>query len=179
MSEKRSGRLMLIGGGVFVVGAVVTAIALRSGDGPAAAAPRPRDGVAAPAVQPTRIPKALARTKIPKGKQAVAVQLPLVPGLAGYALPGDRVNVYAAVKNGQPNTKLPPPLVKLVLPNVAVIDVRVPQGGGDSATYLLALDEKQAERLIFFAKYESLWMSLVRTGETSGKTGGRAYKNAL
>lgn len=181
MSEGRSNRLLLIGIAVFVVGAGLAILALKSDGGEARAGAKPNAAPAgAPAPQPTSLPKALARTQIPKGRQAVAVQLPVVPGLAGYARPGDRINLYAAIRAGQPNTRLRPPLVKLVLGAVRVLDVRIPkQGTGDTATYLLALDAKQAERLIFFAKYESLWMTLLRPGESPGKTSGSAYQNSL
>src|SRR5688572_5833401 len=55
---------------------------------------------------------------IPAGMQAVAVQVPFVPGVAGYVGPDDKVNVYGVIKGAAIGQN-----VKLVLSGVEVIDV--------------------------------------------------------
>jgi hypothetical protein len=44
--------------------------------------------------------------------------------------------------------------------------------------YLLALDVKQAEEVIFWAKYESLWLAIVTPQNTPIVSTGRSYQNA-
>jgi Flp pilus assembly protein CpaB len=122
--------------------------------------------------------------KIPEGKQAVAVKLPFVPAVAGYVGPGDTVNVYANVKGaGEPVTKL-------VLANVEVLDVSQEvaprrttsdpnnvRPTGTEITYLLALDATQAEKVIFLAANESLYLTLVPKGQPPAVTPGSSYRN--
>ncbi|MER3405278.1 MAG: hypothetical protein C4289_09060, partial [Chloroflexota bacterium] len=131
-----------------------------------------------------RAPALRANTiKIPEGKQAVAIKLPFVPAVAGYVAPGDTVNIYANVKGvGQPVTKL-------VLANVEVLDVSqevAPRAASDpnnvrpigtEITYLLALDAAQAEKVIFLAANESLYLTLVPKGQPPAATPGQSYRN--
>ena len=134
---------------------------------------------------------------IPEGMQAVAIQVPFVPGVAGYVGPGDNVNVYAVVESGPAA-----PLAKLLLPNVQVLDVSrevaprvttnqpttattapATSGGerasGDTITYLLAVDPVQAERLIFVASNESFYMTLVPPNQPPAATAGENYQGVL
>jgi Flp pilus assembly protein CpaB len=116
---------------------------------------------------------------IAKGMQAVSIEVPAVPGLAGYAKPGDEINVYATVRNAQTAGKLKTPYVKLVLQGVKVLDVHSPAPGtGGTSVYLLALDVKQAEQVIFYAKYESMWIALANVGDKPVVSVGRSYQNA-
>ncbi len=48
-----------------------------------------------------------------------------------------------------------------------------------NATYLLALDAAQAEQMIFFSRFESVWMTLVPKGQAPATTTGRSYQNAF
>ena len=48
-----------------------------------------------------------------------------------------------------------------------------------NATYLLALDATQAEQAIFFARFESMWLTLVPKGQANSQTSGHSYKNAF
>ena len=182
MRSKRSTNVLLIGVAVFIIGAGVAFAGLRT-------TPATNTKQAAPAVKASAAPAqpqivvqqagAAVAITIPKGKQAVAVDLPSVAGLAGYAKPGDTVNVYATVKNAT-DSKVVVPQVKLVLRSVKVLDVRVPaQGAAGNNVYLLALDQNEAERLIFFGKFESLWFTLVPPGQVTGATAGHTYRNAL
>ena len=137
---------------------------------------------------------------IPEGMQAIAVQVPFVPGVAGYVGPGDNVNVYAVVTKGPGS-----PLTKLLLTNVPVLDVsreiapRVSTGqatsqsttettapaaggeraSGDQITYLLAVDAVQAERLAFVVTNESLYMTLAPPDQPPAATAGENYQGVL
>lgn len=180
---RRSTQMLLLGAAVFVIGASVVFLSLSgSGGGSASAPPTTTTTIAKGTVFVSQAAAPLPATfTIPEGKQAVAVQLPFVPGLAGYTKAGDRVNVYAAVEKGAPNTPNPPPLAKLVLANVEVLAVTGagPGAGTGNTTYLLALDADQAEQAIFFSKFESLWMTLVPKDQPKSMTSGRAYQNAF
>lgn len=187
MNNRKSNNILVIGVAVFAVGAALAFFGLRSSDR-AVATPRKQPAAAATPAGNVRTvnvgPAGVAgvtQFSVPKGKQAVAVELPAVAGLAGYAKPGDTVNIYATIKEGahQSNTKLKTPLAKLVLTNVHVLDVRAPApGAAGTATYLLALDPIEAEKVIFYAKFESMWMALVEA-QKPVTTPGRGYQNLL
>jgi hypothetical protein len=191
--KRRSTQLLLIGVAVFVIGAGVVLVTLTGSGGRGSATPITTSttaqagtvvvpaagtvpGIAAGPVAPSTF-------TIPEGKQAVAVQVPFVAGLAGYAQAGDLVNVYATMEKGQTGPDAPtPPVAKLVLPAVQVLSVTGPgPGSGEGkTTYLLALDAAQAEQAIFLARFESVWMTLVPKGQPAAvPTPGRTYKNAL
>lgn len=181
---RRSTQMLILGLAVFLIGAGVVIVALGGDDG---------DGAAGPATTTTTVQKgtvvipggtgAPAPTSftIPDGKQAVAVQVPYVAGLAGYAKAGDLVNVYATVEKGSPSPELPPPLAKLVLPAVPVLAVTGPGPGAGTGntTYLLALDAAQAEQAIFLARFESVWLTLTSEGQPAPSTPGRTHRNVL
>lgn len=119
-----------------------------------------------------------ASVAIPDGKQGVAVQLDFVPGVGGYVGAGDRVNMYSVVRNGAPDPENPrdapcSPRVHLFLSNVEVLDVSTEvaprralsdqeqeRPTGNAITYLLALDPFEAERVIYMASNESLYLAL-------------------
>ncbi|MGH9000819.1 MAG: RcpC/CpaB family pilus assembly protein [Acidimicrobiia bacterium] len=187
-SMPRSTQILALGIATSVLGAGLVFLTLTAGDDDASAQPTATQAGAvpeaaapaggAPAPPTTGAPTAFT---IPKGKQAVAVQLGFVAGLAGYAKPGDHVNIYATVEKGEPNAPVQPPLAKLVLADVEVLAVNSPApGAGDGkATYLLALDAAQAEQAIFFSRFESTWMTLVPEGQSPATTPGRSYTNAF
>jgi Flp pilus assembly protein CpaB len=110
------------------------------------------------------------------------VQVPYVAGLAGYARAGDIVNVYGNIDEKGAGSAVSPPATKLILGGVQVLAVTGPAPGADSGntTYLLALDAAQAEQAIFFAKFQSLWLTLVPKGQPAAQpTTGHSYKNAF
>ncbi len=105
--------------------------------------------------------------KIPDGKTALALQLANVPGVAGFAGAGDRVNIYGVVKPGS-DPKLPQGGTHLILSNTEVLNVNgttlaATQGqpGGTGLVYLLAVTPAEAERLIYLSTFEQLYFSLV------------------
>lgn len=116
--------------------------------------------------------------EIPEGMQAVAVQVPFVPGVAGYVGIDDRVNVYGVIK-GSPGGQS----VKLVLSNVQVLDVSsevaprraaadasAERAGTANLTYLLALNPTDAAKVVFLSEYESMYLTLVPQGQAPSAT---------
>ncbi|QXC61366.1 Flp pilus assembly protein CpaB [Aquihabitans sp. G128] len=143
----------------------------------------------------TDVRAALLRTgsiTIPKGKQAIAVTVDFTAGAAGYAGPGDHVNLYV---NIPPNTQGAPksPYAKLLLSDVTVLDVSneltpfraqtattdsTPAAGRastSSLTVLLALDAQQAEQVVFASSQNELWFTLLPKGQEASTTGGVDY----
>ena len=187
MNKSKSNNILFVGVAVFAIGAALAFFGLRSGNKAVATPQSAPIAAATPGTEVRTVPvgpAAVATTPVtfavPKGKQAVAIEMPSVPGLAGYAQPGDTVNIYATIRNSQANTRLKEPIAKLVLAGVKVLDVRAPAvGQAGNATYLLALDVNEAERVIFFSKYESLWLALTDKDQKPVTTAGRGYQNIL
>ena len=187
MNKSKSNNILFVGVAVFAVGAALAFFGLSSKSKPEVAQQSAPIAATTPGTQVRTVqagPAAVATTPVtftvPKGKQAVAIELPSVPGLAGYAQAGDTVNIYATIRNGDTTSRIKEPLSKLVLAGVKVLDVRSPAvGQAGNATYLLALDINEAERVIFFAKYESLWLALTDKDQKPVTTAGRGYQNAL
>ena len=124
--------------------------------------------------------------KIPEGKTALAVQLANVPGVAGFAGAGDRINVYGVVKAGS-DPKNPAGMAHLIMQNTEVLNVNgatLPaaqgQPGGTGLLYLLAVSPAEAERLIYLSTFESLYFSLVsKDAAPVGATPGSSIADAL
>jgi len=181
MAAKRSTQMTIIGVSVFIIGAGLVFLGLHGKKGAPQAAPAPAQStqvgttVHAAGAAPTSVP-----IVIPDGFSAVAVKLDSVAGLAGHLSPGDLVNLYATVKSGDNQRGLMPPYSKLVLSKVRVLDVTgVAADGSGDPTLLLALTPRDAERAIFFAKFESLWAALVPANEKPASTAGISYANDL
>ncbi|HEV7863969.1 MAG TPA: RcpC/CpaB family pilus assembly protein [Acidimicrobiia bacterium] len=183
MAMRRSTQMLILGLAIFVIGAGVVLVSLMGGDGgPGSTAVSTTSTTvqAGTVVVNAAAPSAPTSFTIPEGKQAVAVQMPYVAGLAGYAKAGDTVNVYGNADKG-PLGDLAFPATRLLLAGVPVLAVTGPAAGADAgnATYLLALDAAQAEQAIFFARFESLWLTLVPKGQPKAQTPGRTYKTAF
>jgi len=182
---RRSTQMLILGLAIFVIGAGVVLVSLKGSGGksdPVAVSTTTTTVQAGTVVvNPATTPAGPTSFTIPDGKQAVAVQVPFVAGLAGYAKPGDIVNVYGVIDEKGAGASPTPPASKLILPGVQVLAVTGPAPGGESgnATYLLALDADQAEQAIFFAKFQSLWLTLVPKGQAPQPTAGHTYKNAF
>ena len=124
--------------------------------------------------------------KIPEGKTALALQLANVPGIAGFAGAGDRINIYGVVK---PDTdpKFPAGAAHLIMQNTEVLNVNgatlaASQGqpGGTGLVYLLAVSAPEAERLIFLSSFQQLYFSLVtKDAPVVGATPGASIADAL
>jgi len=181
MAAKRSTQMTIIGVSVFIIGAGLVFLGLHSKKAPAAA-PAPAASQSAPA-NGTLIASGTTSgvpIVIPDGLSAVAVKLDAVAGGSGHVHPGDLVNLYATVKSGTPTKGLTPPFAKLVLSKVRVLDITgVAADGTGDPTFLLALTPADAERAIFFAKFESMWAALVPAQEKPAATAGVSYANDL
>ncbi len=124
--------------------------------------------------------------KIPDGKTALAVQLANVPGVAGFAGAGDRINIYGAIKPGS-DPKNPQGAAHLIMQNTEVLNVNgtnlaAAQGqpGGTGLVYLLAVSTAEAERLVYLSSFESLYFSLMpKDAAPVGATPGSSIADAL
>jgi Flp pilus assembly protein CpaB len=168
-----------------VIGTGVVFFSLKGsgkGSGGAAATTTSTTVQAGTVIVSSAAPVAPTSFTIPDGKQAVAVQMPFISGLAGYAKAGDHVNVYGNIDEKGTAVTPAPPVTKLILPDVQVLAVTSPAPGTEAGnvTYLLALDTNQAEQAIFFAKFQSMWLTLVPKGQAPAPaTAGHSYKNAF
>lgn len=118
---------------------------------------------------------------IPPGKRALALELPPLPGIAGFAGAGDRVDVYAIARS-----EGTAPGVRLVLQGVDVLNVNgtgLPaaqgQPGSPNLIYLLAVTPADAERLLYLNDYEKLYFDLVPKGEGPVTTPGAGPAGVL
>ena len=124
--------------------------------------------------------------KIPEGKTALALQLGNIPGVAGFAGAGDRVNVYGVIKPDS-DPKFPEGAAHLIMQNTEVLNVNgttlaAAQGqpGGSGLVYLLAVTPTEAERLVFLASHQQLYFSLVsKDAAPVGPTPGASIADAL
>lgn len=180
MAKNRSTALIAIGAAVFVVGAALTFLVVRDDDSSnvTAVAPVAPAGAGAEAGAAAALP---ATVEVPAGKEGVAIQVPTVPGLAGYARVDDVVNVYGTFKDRQPGAAVKgPPLATLVLSGAKVLAVTGPPAGAEvgNTTYLLAVDPGDAEKVIYLASFEGIWMSLSAEGApVIGNTPGANAQN--
>jgi Flp pilus assembly protein CpaB len=185
MAMRRSTQMLILGLAIFVIGAGVILVSFGgsggSKDKSAVSTTSTTVQAGTVVVNAAAAPVGPISFTIPEGKQAVAVQVPYIAGLAGYAKAGDIVNVYGLVDDKSATSNPPGPAGKLILPGVQVLAVTGPGPGADSGntTYLLALDAGQAEQAIFFAKFQSLWLTLVPKGQAPQPTVGHTYKNAF
>jgi Flp pilus assembly protein CpaB len=182
MAMRRSTQMLILGLAIFVIGAGVVFVSFSGGgdgSGQSAVSTTSTTIQAGTVVVNAAAPIAPTSFTIPEGKQAVAVQVPFVAGLAGYAKAGDRVNIYGNIEKGL--VEPAPPASKLILSGVEVLAVTGAGPGAETgnATYLLALDATQAEQAIFFARFESMWLTLVPKGQANSQTSGHSYKNAF
>jgi len=115
----------------------------------------------------------LGSVKIPEGKTALALSLAPVPGLAGFAAAGDHVDIFGVLKEGPGS-----PSAKLIMQNTEVLTVSPVAAG--NPTYLLAVTAPEAERLVFFTSFDSLYFSLVsKDAAAVGNTPGSFAADAL
>jgi len=126
----------------------------------------------------------------------VAVTVGFTAGIAGYAGPGDHVNVYKSVVPNAPGAPASP-LTQLILSDVEVLDVSEEvaprradpiaatdetapvtapvRTSGDEITLLLALDAEQAELVVFGATNDELYFTLVPEDQGPSEAPGVDY----
>ncbi len=185
MARPRSTMLVTIGAAVFIAGAGLAFFVVRDGDddsekAAAVETSKPAPPAAGAVTAPGAAPATPVAFTIPEGMQAVAVQVPFVQGIAGYAKAADKVNVYGVFKNNGGNTQLKQPAAKLVLDKVEVLSVTAPSpgAGAGNATYLLALSAEDAEQVVYLQSHESVYLTLARTDQPLLSTPGRTPANA-
>lgn len=123
----------------------------------------------------------LGSVRIPDGKTALALSLAPVPGAAGFVGAGDHIDVYGVLKDGPGS-----PSAKLIMQSTEVLSVS-PSGtaaavaaAGTNPTYLLAVTAPEAERLVFYTSFDSLYFSLVsKDAAAVGNTPGSSAADAL
>jgi Flp pilus assembly protein CpaB len=100
---------------------------------------------------------------LPPDKIAVALQMANVPGVAGFAGAGDRIDIFGVSRQGADG-----PGVRLVLPDVEVLNVNgtvlAPGPGlpeGKPLVFLVAVTPTEAERLVYLTSFEQLYFGLV------------------
>lgn len=133
---------------------------------------------------------------IPDDHQALAVTVPFTAGGAGYAGPGDRVNVYATIPPGTDGAEISP-FTRLLLSDIEVLDVseevaprrsevatasdestpttQSPRSTADQLTLLIAVDARQAEQVVFAASVNQLWFTVVPEDQGPTLTPGVGY----
>lgn len=139
-----------------------------------------------------------ASVAVPKGFEAVAVQLEFVSGAAGYVRAGDRINLYGVLREASSGQGRGGPRAELMLTNVEVLDVNIDipsrrstasadptqpaaaRVGGNPITFLLALRTDDIEKVVYTTEFQSLYATLVaKDAPPAGPTGGRDGDNIL
>jgi Flp pilus assembly protein CpaB len=127
---------------------------------------------------------------IPDGMRAIAVQVPFVEGLAGYAAPGDHVDAYVTLSRSG-DLGVPDTTTVLAATDVEVLDVSqqiaplaTPEGSearssGTSLTYLLAVTPDQASALVFNDSQGSIHLVLVGDAAAPNQSGGYTVNDSL
>jgi Flp pilus assembly protein CpaB len=107
----------------------------------------------------------IGTVRIPPDKTALALQMANVPGVAGFAGAGDRVDVYGVSKQGSaggnPGARLVLQGVEVLNVNGAVLAAAQGQPGGAGLVFLVAVSPVEAERLVYLTTFEQLYFALV------------------
>jgi Flp pilus assembly protein CpaB len=166
--KKRSTILIAVGTCTFLAFSGFAALAIHNTGGDKKAAARSDTPVTAPAPAGSVAATAAGAASfvIPADHQAMAVQVPFVPGLAGYAKAGDLVNVYGFVHDNPKTAPVGDSMAKLILQKVKVLAV-TPGTDGGNATYVLAVSTDDAETIQYLANAEKIWLTLARNDQGS------------
>lgn len=176
LAKKRSTFLIGIGACALVVSTGIAALATRdsgsNNNTPVAAAASAPTTVAVGAVA---APAGVPSFTIPTGKQAIAVNVPAVAGMAGFVKAGDLVNVYAALSpvNGSPADNAG----KLVLQKVKILASQASADGG-STTYVLAVDTAESEAMVYLTSFQKVYLTLARDDQSGLLPKGFSGRNA-
>lgn len=112
------------------------------------------------------------RLPIPKGKEAIAVGVPLDSGVAQYAMPGDHVSVYGTFKRGTNVTTLIVGDVEVLATranpsNAAERVAGTPAAQASQLVFVLAVTPEEAVRVVAAKESGSIWLTLVPQGQRS------------
>jgi hypothetical protein len=176
-ASNSSGRMLIIGALVLVVGVILVLLVLRADAATPAASPEGGDGDVAAAGQDAagepvgQAPRAMTveelssnrlplPPEVPDGSEAVAVRASFVRGLAAIPSPGDLVNLYRAGNGGEGVQVDDAELVLGDLEVLAVIGPLPTQNEGE-VTFLLAVDPADVPGLLPVAGSSELWFTLL------------------
>ncbi|MEW6152665.1 MAG: Flp pilus assembly protein CpaB [Actinomycetota bacterium] len=120
---------------------------------------------------------------IPDGKTALALELANVPGVAGFAGAGDRINIYGLLSADASQSQ-----AKLIMQGVEILNVNGstlagaagrPDGAG--LVFLLAVSPEEGEQLVYLTSFQRLYFALAAkdqppVGGTPGVNAGQALK---
>lgn len=123
---------------------------------------------------------------IPQGRQAMAVQVDIPPGVAGFIRPGNRVSIIASLDvpgpGGDEGTR-----AQFLLQNIEVLAVgarTVTSGDGDEdrrestrVLMTLAVSPAEAEKLAFAIFEGEIYFTLLPPGQAPTRTPGRTAQN--
>jgi pilus assembly protein CpaB len=127
---------------------------------------------------------------IPKGFEAMSVEVTTIPGVANFIQPGDTVSILAQLTINTGSN--PGPRVQYVLKNVKVLQlgtrVVAPAANGQGPTasvqqaagkvdLTLALTSRAAEKLAFAVLQGQVYFTLLPPGGKSASTPGRTIRN--
>ncbi|HWD56369.1 MAG TPA: Flp pilus assembly protein CpaB [Acidimicrobiales bacterium] len=118
------------------------------------------------AISSTELTASSTAISIPKGMDAMTVNITGAGGLAGYLQPGGHVDVYGNITHTTAGSTLPTPCTELAMADVQVLDVSstspdlaASKGGRTvpgSETLLLALTPGQSQTLQFLVQNEGI-----------------------
>lgn len=124
----------------------------------------------------------IGTVRLPPNRSALALQLENVPGVAGFAGAGDRIDIYSVVRDGEGADRG----VRLVMQGVEVLNVNgttlAPvqgQPGGPGLVFLLSVTKAEAERLIYLSSFERLHFTLISEEQSPAPTPGARPADAL
>jgi Flp pilus assembly protein CpaB len=101
----------------------------------------------------TLTPTTAIPTRISGDQRALAVSLDSVHGLNGQVLAGDRVDIYIGINASVGGVQTP--VISLLYPNVAVLQVAGSASGGTK--YILRVKTEQVAKLAYAADHGQLW----------------------
>jgi pilus assembly protein CpaB len=109
---------------------------------------------------------------IPRGYEAISIELPTENGVESYAQPGDHVSVFATFMSGAQG----PQTIK-ILSDVAVIATGAAQPAEaapaakkapvSQTTFVLAVTPAQAARIVLGKQAGTIWLTLIPAGQHS------------
>lgn len=183
MSNQKSTTLIAIGVAVFLIagGALFFLVQHNNKSTPKSAT------LSRSAVSSTTIPGASAistvgtpSVAIPKGDNAVSMQMEYFAGVGGYVRPNDLINIYVVVNKDCKDTHYPL-TVKLMQSNVKVLQVlgQGPLQTGQPTSFLLAETPQQAEALLFLKNLGTLYFTLTNDASAAAATTGVSCSNGF
>jgi len=127
--------------------------------------------------------------KIPDNRQAMALQVGIVPGVANFIQPGDHVSIMAQLQVPRGGGTEQETRVQFLLQNIEVLQTGRrgfnEQGQetilrpGDAVLLVVAVNPRQAEKLAFAILQGELYLTLLPDGQAPVATQGRTNRNAF